>query len=85
MHKGSLVVVFSSSRSKSVSSRSKGSSTRSWRVVFEVGAVVGESGLMTSEEVELGQRLWPRVEKVGVIGEDALEPAEESRECAGVN
>lgn len=67
-----------------MSSRSKGSSTRSWRVVFEAGAVAGESGLVTSDEVELGQRLWPRVEKVGVIGEDALEPAEESRECAGV-
>lgn len=38
---------------------------------------------MTNEEVELGKREWPRVEKVGVRGEELLDPPEESRECAG--
>lgn len=44
----------------------------------------GESGFVTSEELELGHLEWPRVEaeNVGVTGEEVLEPAEESRECA---
>lgn len=46
--------------------------------------MAGESGLVTSEEVELGHREWLRVEKVGVIGEEVAEPPEDSRECVGV-
>lgn len=43
----------------------------------------GESGALTSEEVELGQRLWLRVEKVEVMGEDDVDAPDELRECAG--
>ena len=42
--------------------------------------LAGESGVVAREELELGQRLWLRLELEGVIGEDALEAPEESRE-----
>lgn len=64
-----------------VSSTSVGSSTRSSSE--DLPTLTGESGEVASDELELGHRLWPRKEKVGVIGVDALEPAEEFRECPG--
>lgn len=44
--------------------------------------MLGESGEAASEELELGQRLWLRLEEVGVTGR--LDAPEEWRECAGV-
>jgi hypothetical protein len=44
----------SSSQSSCGSSRSEGSSTRSWRVDF--WGLAGESGFVTRDEVELGKR-----------------------------
>lgn len=60
-----------------------GSSTRSCSADFVT--LTGESGLVASEELELGQRLWPRFENVEVIGEDALDAPDEARECAEVD
>lgn len=47
--------------------------------------LTGESGEEATEELELGQRPWLRVEKVGVTGEEALDALEDSREWAGAN
>jgi hypothetical protein len=44
---------------------------------------LGESGLVTSEELELEKRVCPRTEKVDVTGDELLEQAEESREWDG--
>lgn len=46
--------------------------------------MTGDSGVVSSEEVEPGQRVWLGLEKVDVTGEDVLEPADESRECPGM-
>lgn len=78
MHNGSCVPSRESSKEPS---RSAGSSTRSWSWVLL--GFAGESGFVTKDEEELGHLLWPRVEKVGVIGDEAVEPADESRECGG--
>lgn len=75
MHNGSSV-----SWTELRSSRSAGSSTRSSSV--DLGAVTGESGLVTSDELELGKRPCPRAENVGVTGEEASDSADESREWA---
>ena len=79
MHNGS----FGShdSRSGNASSRSAGSSTRSCSADFV--RFTGESGVVASEELELGQRLWLRCEKVEAIGEDVFDAPDELRECAG--
>ena len=45
----------------------------------------GESGDVASDELELGYRLWPRREKVGVIGVDAIDAPDEFRECPGLD
>lgn len=61
------------------SSLSAGSSNRSSSV--GLGAVTGESGLVTRDELELGKRACPRAENVGVIGEEASDiSADEFRE-----
>jgi len=47
--------------------------------------LTGKSGEPAREELELGQRVWLRLEE-GVAGEDAVEVPEapdESRECIG--
>ena len=82
MQNGSAAVV--DGKSYRPSSRSAGSSTRSWRADF--GRFTAESGEVANDEVELGQRVWLRLGDEGVIGEDALEvpeAPEESRECFG--
>ena len=65
------------------SSTSDGSSTRSSNEVFPI--FTGESGDVASDELELGYRLWPRRENVGVIGVDAIDAPEELRECPGLD
>lgn len=48
--------------------------------------MTGESGEVASDEFELGNRLCSaRKEKVGVMGTEALEVAEEFRECPGLD
>lgn len=45
--------------------------------------LTGESGDVASEELELGHRLWLRLENVEAIGEDPADDApDELRECA---
>lgn len=46
--------------------------------------MTGDSGVVSRDEFEPGQRLWPGLEKVEVTGEEVLDPAEESRECPGM-
>lgn len=77
MHNGSSVIGASSPYSHS-SSRSAGSSTRSWSACF----LIGESGDVPKEELELGYLVWPCEENVGVTGDVLLEAADESREWA---
>lgn len=40
---------------------------------------------MTSDELELGHRLWLRLEKDELSGEDGLDPVEELLECPAAN
>jgi hypothetical protein len=68
-------------RSNSESSRSAGSSTKSCNGDF--ATVAGDSGALANDELELGQRLWLRAEKVDVIGDDVADALDELRECAG--
>ena len=87
MHKGSItvcpIVELSKHPVSSIeSSLSAGSSTKSSSADF--ATVVGESGVLASEELELGPRTWLRVENVGVTGVDALDVPDEFRECPGV-
>lgn len=39
--------------------------------------------MVASDELELGQRLWLRLENVEAIGEDVLDAPDELRECVG--
>lgn len=80
MHSGSSGLrSYTSNKSYSLSA---GSSTRSCSVGLPM--LTGESGVVARDELELDQRPWLRLEKVGVIGDDALalEAPDDSRECA---
>jgi hypothetical protein len=62
---------------------SAGSSTRSSSEDLPI--LIGESGEVASDELELGHRLWLRKENVGVIGVDAFDAPDEFRECPGLD
>ena len=78
MHNGSDANV-SAPGSCENSSLSAGSSSKSCSGGF--ARLAGESGEVANEELELGQRLCPRIENVGVIGGDAIDAPDEFREC----
>lgn len=82
LHKqsGSSPRSLKTSASSTSSSLSADSSTRSSSVALP--PVTGESGV-ARDELELGHRLWPRGENVGVSGVEEVELLEESRVCHG--
>ena len=69
-----------SGESPTFSSLSAGSSTRSSNA--DLLTLTGDSGVETSDELELGQRLWLLAENVGVMGDEAHEVPESLRVCA---